>query len=173
MPKSKKGSRKRKRSCKVYDEEFEIEKILDKKIFRKQEFYKIKWKNYPEAESTWEPLENLLNVYDLVAQFESKQTQSDSHIDLSLPKSFTPGTRSPHETAPSQPPPNSGIGSLATDVPDKILSGRMSEKKIYCTIEWKARENGIRPLESEVVSTELREKYANLLLDFYESKAKA
>jgi len=41
------------------DEEYEVEKILDKRKFGRQIKYLIKWKGYGEEHNTWEPLKNL------------------------------------------------------------------------------------------------------------------
>ena len=34
--------------------------------------YLVKWEGYTEAEATWEPMSNLLNVRDMVKAFELK-----------------------------------------------------------------------------------------------------
>ncbi len=50
---------------------FRVEKILKKKKVGKQIFYKIKWIENDENESTWEPKANLLiDVPELVQKFE-------------------------------------------------------------------------------------------------------
>ena len=52
---------------------FEVEEIVDKKISRwKTVMYKVKWKNFGEDECTWELEKNLLNVKDLIANYEAK-----------------------------------------------------------------------------------------------------
>ncbi|XP_054574567.1 histone-lysine N-methyltransferase SUV39H1 isoform X1 [Eptesicus fuscus] len=41
----------------LYD--FEVEYLCDYKKIREQEYYLVKWRGYPESESTWEPRQNL------------------------------------------------------------------------------------------------------------------
>ena len=51
--------------------EYEVEIVLDKRIKKGKLEYFVKWKNYDET--TWEPLSNLLNVRDLIDEYERKQ----------------------------------------------------------------------------------------------------
>ncbi|CAG8704511.1 13399_t:CDS:2, partial [Cetraspora pellucida] len=55
------------------DPEFEVEGILDKRIFHRQVQYLVKWKGYPLYDATWEPLTNLENCKDLVKNFEAQE----------------------------------------------------------------------------------------------------
>lgn len=48
---------------------FEIEGILDSRIYRKQLQYLVQWKGYGPQDNTWEPLESLETVQDLVEEF--------------------------------------------------------------------------------------------------------
>ena len=52
-------------------EEFEVEKILEKKIEKKTKnvLYLNKWKGYEDADNTWEPEENL-DCTNLIEEFE-------------------------------------------------------------------------------------------------------
>jgi hypothetical protein len=53
------------------EEEFEVEKILDKRRNKGQTEYFVKWLGSPHHESTWEPAENLKHCEELVQQFDS------------------------------------------------------------------------------------------------------
>lgn len=54
------------------DDEFIVEAILDRRLSNGGHEYLVKWKGYPKSESTWEPLDNLMNVLDLVQQFNEQ-----------------------------------------------------------------------------------------------------
>jgi hypothetical protein len=60
-------------------EEFEVEKILDKtrRVFqgRMVPHYLIKWKGYPDSDNSWEPLANLKGTADeLLSEFEASHS---------------------------------------------------------------------------------------------------
>ena len=54
------------------EEEYEVEKVLEKRFRKGRVEYFVKWKNYDET--TWEPLKNLTNVQDLIEKYEKKNS---------------------------------------------------------------------------------------------------
>ena len=54
--------------------EFEVEKIVDKQISRNRVEYLVKWRHYGAESYTWEPLKNLSNAKEAVAQFEQQKS---------------------------------------------------------------------------------------------------
>ena len=55
------------------DEEYEVEKILDKRVERGGAGieYLVKWRNYEDPEeNTWEPVDNLADAAKLIKAFE-------------------------------------------------------------------------------------------------------
>ena len=51
-------------------EEWEVEKILNKKKMRGVEKYLIRWKGFMAEGDTWEKRENLKNAEELIEEFE-------------------------------------------------------------------------------------------------------
>ena len=51
-------------------EEWEVEKILNKKKTREVEKYLIRWKGFTAEGDTWERRENLKNTEELIKEFE-------------------------------------------------------------------------------------------------------
>ena len=78
------------------DIEYEVEEITGKKISKKGIFYKVKWKGYSSAESTWEPKENLTNVEELIEEFE-KNYNSPQTPDKK--KKLCPRSKKPASTS--------------------------------------------------------------------------
>eukprot|EP00826_Nyctotherus_ovalis_P054027 TRINITY_DN7056_c0_g2_i1.p2 TRINITY_DN7056_c0_g2~~TRINITY_DN7056_c0_g2_i1.p2 ORF type:complete len:161 (+),score=61.11 TRINITY_DN7056_c0_g2_i1:202-684(+) len=139
----------------VYDTEFVVESILDRRIDNGAVQYKIKWKDYPVSQCTWEPLCHLTNVEDMIASFEYQQIVKERTKEV--------GEKSVGKTKVV-------VGDLELDVPAKVMSARKIAGKILCMVEWKRRLDGVKPQNSELLADDLKEDYYNLLLDFYESR---
>jgi len=57
------------------EEEFEVEKILNKRMVRRKEKFLVRWKDYTVGEDTWENRENLENAKELVEEFEREHRE--------------------------------------------------------------------------------------------------
>ena len=49
---------------------YEVENILKRRVIKGKREYLIKWKGYPENESTWEPLSHLKYIQYMIKEFE-------------------------------------------------------------------------------------------------------
>jgi len=54
------------------EEEWEVEKIMNKRQVRGRDKYLVRWKGCMAEEDTWESRENLKNASDLVEEFEKE-----------------------------------------------------------------------------------------------------
>jgi len=83
-------------------EEWEVEKILNKKRMRGIEKYLVQWKGFTAEEDTWERRENLKNVEELIEKFErggievrrqekieKKKKEVDEYRRIELPGKYT------------------------------------------------------------------------------------
>jgi len=52
------------------EEEFKVEKIINKRTIKGKEKFLVRWKGYMVEEDTWENRENLENTKELVEEFE-------------------------------------------------------------------------------------------------------
>ena len=67
------------------DEDFEVEKILEKRVTKKGKVeYLVEWKNFDDiSDATWEPADNLKSVANLIKAFEKElDDKVDSEEDL-------------------------------------------------------------------------------------------
>jgi hypothetical protein len=51
---------------------WEVEEILDSRIFRRHLQYKVRWKGYSNSNDSWEPLEPLEHSLDLLHEFHTR-----------------------------------------------------------------------------------------------------
>jgi len=77
-------------------EEWEVEKILNKKKMRRVKKYLIRWKEFMAEEDTWERRENLKNAEELIEEFERggvkvrrQEGEVDEYRRMELPGKYT------------------------------------------------------------------------------------
>ena len=51
--------------------EYEIEKIIGKRIIKGNIEYKVKWLGYDESQSTWEPIKHLIHAKEVIKDYEN------------------------------------------------------------------------------------------------------
>jgi len=83
------------------EEEFKVEKILNKRTIREKEKFLVRWKGYMVEKDTWENRENLENAKELVEEFKreygeevkelrrQEQEKEEKEFSRELPREFT------------------------------------------------------------------------------------
>ena len=75
-------------------EEWEVEKILNKKTIRGVEKYLVQWKGFTAEGDTWEKIENLKNAEEAIKEFEGKmsvEVRRQEKIDMAEERDFRRG----------------------------------------------------------------------------------
>lgn len=80
--------------------EYVVERITDERKHNGQTQYKVKWKNYDESETTWEPIEHLQNARQKLQQYWKQRRKNPRNNQTSS----NPQCRSPPR-AERHPPP--------------------------------------------------------------------
>jgi hypothetical protein len=66
----------------TYEEDYEVEEILDKKRMDGETKYLVKWKNYEEHDNSWEPVKHLKNSQHLLKRFHQQLRTAQANLDL-------------------------------------------------------------------------------------------
>ena len=66
------------------EEEYEVEAVLDSRIYRGKFQYLVKWKGYGDVHNSWEPESNVANAPKLVARFHKTHPGAPRPIAASL-----------------------------------------------------------------------------------------
>lgn len=66
------------------DEEYVMERIVEKRMKYGKPVYFIKWEGYPEEENTWEPREHIVSVMQYSFMFLGMISCYRCHIDLNI-----------------------------------------------------------------------------------------
>src|SRR5271169_558469 len=66
------------------EEEYEVEEILDSRLFRGKLQYFVKWKGYTTEENSWEPAENVANAANAVEAFHKAHPNRPRRIATSI-----------------------------------------------------------------------------------------
>jgi len=66
------------------DVEYEVEEVLDSRMYRRKLQYLVKWKGYPHEDNTWEPEDNMQQSQQAVQDFHKKHPAAPRRIDARL-----------------------------------------------------------------------------------------
>ncbi|ODN04520.1 Chromobox protein 3 [Orchesella cincta] len=56
----------------ILEDEYVVEKILDRRESKGQVFYLIKWQGFSDQDNTWEPYDNVSDCPELIKDFEER-----------------------------------------------------------------------------------------------------
>ena len=62
------------------EEEWEVEKILNKRKVRGKDKFLVQWKGFMAEEDTWESRENLKNAGDILREFEEQYSRDNKEV---------------------------------------------------------------------------------------------
>ena len=62
------------------EEEFEVEQILDSRIYRRGLQYLVRWEGFGEEDDSWEPAANVKNAGEKITEFHQKHPNAPKKI---------------------------------------------------------------------------------------------
>jgi len=168
------------------EEEYMVEKILDKRIKGNKVQYYLKWKNYPEADNTWEPVDNLADCKDLIRDFEEKlkkkaeeqqskaPQRSGSEKETEKEKDKGESMKKKRTTDPASKEDASSVKKRKLDdktgfdkgwEPDRIIGATDSSGELMFLIKWKEHDGA-----DLVPSKTANVKCPQVVIRFYEER---
>ena len=96
------GSRRKKTGIQKVDQnqDWEVEKIMGKRTFKKQLQYKIKWVGYSDSYNSWEPVRHLTNCQEMLDEFEKTWKAEQNEKKRLKRKAVSSSSSEPDTIAP-------------------------------------------------------------------------
>ena len=125
------------------DEEYVVEKVVDKRRVRGRVEYLLKWKGYPSSDNSWEP-ENNCGCPELIEAFEKKRKiERERKVDMGR-RGFERGREA-----------------------EEILGATDASGALLFLIKWKDTDDA-----DLVKAKEANEKCPQVVIAFYEKRLK-
>lgn len=144
------------------EEEYTVEKILDKRLRGGKTEYLIKWEGYPDSENTWEPEDNL-DCPDLIQGFEEKSKQKKEEKKRKKEaESSSSGKKKQKLVEDDEGKPRGFERGLQ---PERIIGATDSSGELMFLMKWKDSD------EADLVpSRQANVKCPQVVIQFYEER---
>ncbi|EZA61624.1 hypothetical protein DMN91_004167 [Ooceraea biroi] len=163
------------------EEEFSVEKVLDRRVVKGKVEYFLKWKGYSNDENTWEPEENL-DCPDLIAQFEDQRKKKEAaasgkrHEEKEQKKRKSTSTPTPTQAKKKSVEDkklegvdrnleSEHIGFDRNLEPERIIGATDSSGELMFLMKWKGTD------DADLVPARIaNEKCPQIVIKFYEER---
>jgi len=140
------------------EEDFQVEKILKKRVKNGRVEYFLKWVGYSDEDNTWEPKENL-TCPELIAEFEERERET---------RGGKRGRPSGGETSAKRLTKNEDSGVKGFDrglEPDKIIGATDTSNELMFLVKWRGSE------DADLVPAKIANvKIPQAVINFYEER---
>ena len=142
------------------EEEFVVEKILDRRVVKGVVEYFLKWKGYPDSDNTWEPAENL-DCEELIQAFERKQQKKGRLPEAARASPARDSVKKKAKASTS----TSTKQKQSSQEPDRIIGATDASGELMFLMKWKGSE------EADLISArEANTRFPQTVIQFYEKR---
>lgn len=143
------------------EEEFTVEKILDKRVRASKVEYLIKWEGYPDTENTWEPQENL-DCPDIISAYEEKSAKKKEEKKRKKEAESSGGKKKQKVVEEEDNKPRGFDRGLQ---PERIIGATDSSGELMFLMKWKDSD------EADLVpARQANVKCPQIVIQFYEER---
>ncbi|KAM4700168.1 chromobox protein homolog 5 isoform 1-T4 [Discoglossus pictus] len=147
------------------EEEYVVEKVLDRRVVKGQVEFLLKWKGFSEEHNTWEPEKNL-DCPELISEFLKKYKKPKE----SEPKSKTEATKRKAGSDDIRPKKRRESNDIARGFerglePEKIIGATDSCGELMFLMKWKDSDEA-----DLVLAKEANVKCPQIVIAFYEER---
>jgi len=143
------------------EEEFTVERILDKRVRNSKVEYLIKWEGYPDTENTWEPQENL-DCPDIISAYEEKAQKKKEEKKRKKEAESSGGKKKQKVVEEEDNKPRGFDRGLQ---PERIIGATDSSGELMFLMKWKDSD------EADLVpARQANVKCPQIVIQFYEER---
>nr|CAD7430615.1 unnamed protein product [Timema monikensis] len=118
------------------EEEYSVEKVLDRRMRNGRVEYLLKWKGYSNDDNTWEPEENL-DCPDLISEFEDNRKKKENVKKEEKKRKLISDDKKPPAKKKHVEEDNKPRGFDRSLEPEKIIGATDSSGELMFLMKWK------------------------------------
>lgn len=158
------SSKKKTKEIEEEEDEYVVEKILDKRTANGKTEYFLKWKGYPESENTWEPVENL-DCPEMIKEFEEEWKKMKKETSTKRKLNGAEGGSDSQPVKKKAQDEHHRRGFDRGLQPDRIIGATDSSGELMFLIKWQGCD------EADLVSSKTANvKCPQIVIKFYEER---